>query len=84
MEKYNYKKFAKFLINNEDVVIKITYDKLEEILGKKLPKSAYIHSAYFSNSKSHPISKVWVELGYKKIELKIGEYIVIKKNNYNI
>lgn len=37
---------------------------IEEILGFSLPKSAYEHRAFFSNSLSHPIAHTWIDNGY--------------------
>lgn len=79
MARYNHEKFIDFLNMQVDVVIKITYSQMEDILEKKLPKSAYKYQAYFSNSASHVISAVWLELGYTQIELVLGEYLVLKK-----
>lgn len=79
MEKYNYKNLKDFLDNQKDIYIKITYIQLEEILEKELPISAYKYEAYFSNSMSHKISSIWIEKEYKKIELVLGEYLVLKK-----
>ena len=56
MARYNYQKFIDFLNTQSDVVIKITYSEMENLLERKLPKSAYKYQAYFSNSYSHVIS----------------------------
>lgn len=79
MPKYNYKRLIEFLNDQVDVLVKITYSQMEELLGKELPKSAYKYQAYFSNSDSHVISAIWLELGYIQIELILGEYLVLKK-----
>ncbi|MEG2347783.1 MAG: hypothetical protein RSB50_08885 [Cetobacterium sp.] len=79
MTRYNYQKFIDFLNIQIDVIVKITYSQMEDLLEKKLPKSAYKYQAYFSNSDSHVISAIWFELGYTQIELVLGEYLVLKK-----
>lgn len=79
MSKYNYKRLIEFLNNQVDVIVKITYPQLEDLLGKELPKSAYKYQTYFSNSNSHVISAIWLDLGYIQIELILGEYLVLKK-----
>lgn len=79
MSKYNYKRLIEFLNNQVDVLVKITYSQLEDLLEKELPKSAYKYQTYFSNSASHVISAIWLELGYTQIELVLGEYLVLKK-----
>lgn len=79
MTRYNYQRFIDFLNIQSDVIIKITYSQLENLLEKKLPESAYKYQAYFSNSDSHVISAIWLDLGYTQIELVLGEYLVLKK-----
>ena len=79
MTRYNYQKFIDFLNIQIDVIVKITYSQMEDLLERKLPKSAYKYQAYFSNSDSHVISAIWLELGYTRIELVLGEYLVLKK-----
>ena len=77
--KYNYRKFADFLDSQKNEEIKIEYKKLEELLENELTGSAFKHRAYFSNGKSHPISRVWLESNWKQIELELGEYLVLKR-----
>ncbi len=77
--KYNYRRLVDFLESQKNGEIKIEYKKLEELLEKELPNSAFKHRAYFSNGKSHPISKVWLELNWKQIELVLGEYLILKR-----
>lgn len=79
MTRYNHQKFIDFLNIQIDVIVKITYSQMEDILEKKLPKSAYKYQTYFSNSNSHVVSAIWLSLGYKQIELVLGEYLVLKK-----
>lgn len=79
MSKYNYQNLIDFLNNQIDVNIKITYIQMEKLLEKELPKPAYKFQAYFANNKTHCIPRIWLELGYKKIELVLGEYLVLKK-----
>ena len=79
-----YKKFKEFLKNNSKVLLKLTYKEIENIIGEKLPNSAYDHIAYLSNGPSHPLPKIWGELGYKKINGKMGEFIMLKKAEEDI
>ncbi|MGL5625125.1 DUF7662 domain-containing protein [Cetobacterium sp.] len=79
MKKYNYQRLINFLNNQTDVNVRITYAQMEELLERELPKSAYKFQAYFANDKTHHIPRIWLELGYKKIELVLGEYLVLKK-----
>lgn len=37
MPKYNYKRLIEFLNDQVDVLVKITYSQMENLLGKELP-----------------------------------------------
>lgn len=74
-----YKKFEELLKRNKKKKLIISYDWIEDIISETLPKSAYEHSAYFSNSFSHPLSKIWLELEYKQTKLVLGEYFILEK-----
>ena len=78
-----YEKFEALLKRNNKKKLIISYDWIEDIISETLPKSAYEHSAYFSNSLSHPLSKIWLELGYKQIKLVLGEYFILEKGAKN-
>ncbi|WP_300344483.1 hypothetical protein [Fusobacterium sp.] len=80
-----FQKFYDFLLENKKEKLELKYEDIEKIIyPEKLESSAYNHIAYFSNSKSHPISKIWLELGYKKTKLELGKYIILEKENFNI
>lgn len=74
-----YIKFYEFLEKNEEEVLTLTYEELENIIGRKLPKSAYKYDTYFSNSPSHTMSRIWLELGYGQTKLELGKYLVLEK-----
>lgn len=74
-----YIEFYRFLENNTKEKLELTYEDIEKIIGEKLPNSANNHSAYFSNSLSHPISKIWLELGYTQTKLELGKYLILEK-----
>lgn len=80
-----FQKFYDFLLENKKEKLELKYEDIEKIIyPEKLESSAYNHVAYFSNSKSHPISKIWLELGYKKTKLELGKYIILEKENFSI
>lgn len=45
----------------------LTFEQIEGYTGEKLEPSAYTHSAYWSNSKSHSIAYSWLNA---RIELR--------------
>lgn len=57
----------------------LTYDDIEKIIGFKLPKSAYEYNAYWRESKTHTITRSWIENGWKIKVLKLGEYLEFTK-----
>ena len=73
------KKLVEFLKNQEKERVEITYTQMEELLGRKLPKSAYEYQAYLSNTYSQPIPPIWLDLGYKQVKLVLGEYLILEK-----
>ncbi|MEG1793099.1 MAG: hypothetical protein RR294_05815 [Bacilli bacterium] len=76
---YNKKRLIEFLKNQEKESIEITYAQMEELLGRKLPKSAYEYQPYLSNTYSQPIPPIWLNLGYKQVKLVLGEYLILEK-----
>lgn len=45
--------------------IKMSFSVIENVLGFRLKKSAYVHQQYWSNTKSHSISYGWLNAGYR-------------------
>ncbi|WP_270428066.1 hypothetical protein [Fusobacterium mortiferum] len=74
-----YIEFYRFLKNNTKEKLELTYEDIEKIINHKLPNSAYKYQAYFSNSLSHPISRIWLELGYIQTKLELGKYLILEK-----
>ena len=74
-----YIELYRFLENNTKEKLELTYEDIEKIINHKLPNSAYKYQAYFSNSLSHPISRIWLELGYIQTKLELGKYLILEK-----
>lgn len=74
-----YIEFYRFLENNTKEKLELAYEDIEKIINHKLPNSAYKYQAYFSNSLSHPISRIWLELGYIQTKLELGKYLILEK-----
>lgn len=62
--KGKYRFLADFLHNHGGDSITMTFKQIEELIGNPLPSSAYNHRAYWSNTDTHSISKVWMQAGY--------------------
>lgn len=74
-----YIEFYRFLENNTKEKLELTYEDIEKIINHKLPTSAYKYQTYFSNNLSHPISRIWLELGYIQTKLEFGKYLILEK-----
>jgi len=54
-----------YLSQKSDKNITLSFDEIEEILGFPLPKSAYYHKAWWSNSENgHSQTKAWLNAGW--------------------
>lgn len=62
--KGKYRFLADFLFKHGGDSITMTFKQIEELIGQELPSSAYNHRAYWSNTDTHSISKVWMQAGY--------------------
>lgn len=71
---YNY--FEKLNVNS----IRLTYEAIEKIIEFKLPKSAYEYTAYWYPSKTHTITRSWVENGWIAENVILGDYISFKRD----
>jgi hypothetical protein len=54
--------------------VKFSFEEVEDIIGGKLPTSAYNHRAWWANdSVGHPHSKLWLEAGWRRSSLNMSE-----------
>ena len=61
-----YRALSEYLYGSWEKRIALTYESLEDILGFKLPASAYkLPYSYWANTEYHPYAKSWLLLGYK-------------------
>ncbi|WP_139490159.1 DUF7662 domain-containing protein [Brevibacillus dissolubilis] len=63
---------------NSEVKITLTYSEIENILGFKLPESAYKHREWWANG-SHSHSNMWIGAGWKVDSVELGEHIIFKR-----
>lgn len=81
MGDYKYELLMKYFENLKCDKVILTYDDIENIIGFKLPKSAYQYSAYWGASKTHTITRSWIETGWKKTNLKLEQYVEFTKTS---
>ena len=81
-----YRQLSDYLYSNEDDKVRLTFGDIEQVLGFTLPPSAYIHRAFWANTKTHSIALSWMSVGFETVEVNIeGSYVIFeKKRNYEI
>ena len=62
--------------------VTLTYEQFEQILGDKLPMSAYKYPAWWGNG-GHEHADSWLGSGWKVEEVRFGEFVKFTKGeNY--
>lgn len=75
-----YFRFTDYLKKSNKSYIRLSFEEIENILGFKLPSSAFNHTAFWSNSRSHSLAASWLNVGYKNIRTDLFEkYVEFKK-----
>jgi hypothetical protein len=61
-----YEALPQFLARKDLTIQRISFREIENILGFKLPKSAYEHEAWWSNNPTgHSHARAWLESGWR-------------------
>lgn len=60
-----YERFGAWLRASTLGRVTLGFADIEQIIGAKLPASALSHNAWWSNSTSHPLARVWLEAGWE-------------------
>ena len=65
-----YDPLASFLERQNAEYITMTFNKIEDIISAKLPRSAHIHRAWWANEdNSSRQSYSWLSAGYKTVDV---------------
>ncbi|MEZ7171779.1 hypothetical protein [Sporosarcina sp. OR05] len=59
----------KLLVNSREKKVVFSFQEIEEIIGRKLPKSAYKHTAWWSNNYDHSQAIAWIDAGYETYDV---------------
>jgi len=60
-----YNGFKKYLLEKNEEQITLSFEEIEKILNRKLPKSAYKHpEPWWSNNYDHSQAIAWIDAGY--------------------
>ena len=73
-----YDPIGEYLKNSTKKTERLTFKKIEEILGFKLPKSFYEHRSNWANI-GRPPGSAWVDAGWQVDGVKLGKSITFKK-----
>ena len=57
-------RLTEYLRNQNEDTITLTFDQIEEIIGRDLIPSARIHQAFWSNGQGNNYSHFWLDAGY--------------------
>jgi len=61
-----YERLAEFLKGVPRSELPMTFDEIENVIGRKLPNSANNHRAWWSNNPTNSVmTKAWLEAGWK-------------------
>lgn len=85
MSKYDTLK--QFLLSLEESSIKLSFSEIEEILGCKLPPSANLYPAWWSNDKHHhPHAQAWMKAGFltKDVDFEKKTVVFYKSKNASL
>ncbi len=67
-----YGNLAQYLLKSDKDTVELSFRKIEDILGFKLPHSAYIYNAWWANG-GHSQSKSWLDAGYFVTDLNLKD-----------
>ena len=77
-----YEPLQDYLGEKAESEIPMTFEAIEEVIGAKLPPSAFDHRAWWSNNPSNSvITHAWLNAGYKSAEVDMtGRKLVFRKS----
>lgn len=80
-----YEKLGDHLGSSNNEEIKLTFREIENILGFRLPKSAFKHRSWWANDDSHVQAlDGWIRVGYNTKSASLDDSVVtfvkVKKN----
>jgi len=67
---------ANYLKNKKENVVTLFFHEIENLVGDKLPESAYRHRAFWSNTHSHSVAFGWLDAGFKTISIDFNKQLV--------
>ena len=68
-----FSRFTDYLRNTDSDFLTLSFSQIEEILGFKLPPSAYLYEAQWANTESHSLSMSWILAGFHSCRLDLAK-----------
>src|SRR5438067_13323221 len=63
---HKYEPLTKFLRRQSGVIVRMSFDEIERVIGAKLPPSAMHHRAWWSNNaQNNVMTKAWKDAGFE-------------------
>jgi hypothetical protein len=72
-----YEPLPQFLASQKGASIKLTFDRIEKILGFRLPKSAYEYEAWWSNNETGHSHARWIRVGWRTADVDLAGRSVV-------
>ncbi|MDD3029370.1 MAG: hypothetical protein PHS57_03700 [Alphaproteobacteria bacterium] len=73
-----YKALQRYLLNTDKNTQKMRFKDVEEIIGSNLPRSAYVHSAWWANdARGHTHATSWIQAGWMTEEPNLKDQTVV-------
>jgi hypothetical protein len=80
MKKLVYEPLTDFLARHPEEKITISFSKIEDVLGRKLPPTAYGNEAWWTNNPAgHSQAKAWLAAGFRAEPVDITSKLVVFK-----
>jgi hypothetical protein len=76
-----YERLGEFLSKQPTDEVPITFDRIEKITGAKLPRSAKLYRAWWSNNERNSVmTKVWLAAGFQTAQVDMeGRKLVFRR-----
>lgn len=71
-----YEPLTKFLREQSNDYVEMTFFEIERVIGEKLPSSVRIHRAFWSNNgQNNVMTKAWLDAGFRssRVDMKAGK-----------
>ena len=73
-----YAPLADHLRGSGQAALPMTFADIEQIIGAKLPQSAFTHRAWWSNNATNNVmTRVWLEAGYTTAEVDMAAHTLV-------